>query len=99
MNSRVKRQEDLYHKPSADSSRELHRRNASPGYMAARVIQGVDWNRDAYLSQQSYNHAVHEARKMEKAQVAEKVGGTPTWGLRPKYWINREEQDHKVAVV
>ena len=71
MNSRVTRQEDLYHQPSADSSRELHRRNASPGYMAARVIQGVDWNRDAYLSQQSYNHAVYEARKMEKAQVAE----------------------------
>ena len=38
--------------------------------MAARVIQGVDWNRDAFLSQQAYNHAMSAARKMEHAQVA-----------------------------
>ena len=71
MDTRVRRQSYLREAPSADASRELHRRNSSPGYMAARVIQGVDWNRDAFLSQQSYNHAMSEARKLEAGQVAE----------------------------
>ena len=71
LDQRVKRAEDLRSKPSADASRELHRRNSTPGYMAARVIQGVDWNRDAFLSQQSYNHAMAEARKLEKTMVSE----------------------------
>jgi Ca2+-binding EF-hand superfamily protein len=69
LSGRVKRVEDFRGRPSADSTRELHRRNSSPGYMAARVIQGVDWNRDAYLSQQAYNHAMSQARKMEASQV------------------------------
>jgi len=71
MDNRVRRQSYLREAPSADASKELHRRNASPGYMASRVIQGVDWNRDAFLSQQAYNHAMSVSRKEEKLQVAQ----------------------------